>query len=208
MKVSLVGQFATTDDIKGGSLRYHGVVVGSIVVLSPHLEVLKPESQCFSFSSDRVEPCLVAILEIHFNSLLLSPLTELLHRGCHEFPLLISEPDSLLFIPDFFGRNRLFEEAIICLGERLAVVRGVSSQLQRRLIGMAFGSSLGDRFLMGEETFKGTDIVVGVGMGVLELVNVANFGKIFAINILIVLQGPHSSEESLVRLINFHKLQI
>lgn len=45
-------------------------------------------------------------------------------------------------------------------------------------------------------------------MGVLKLVNVANEGEVLPVVVLFSLEWPEASEYSLVRFINFHKLQI
>lgn len=101
MEVSFVGKFASTDDVKRTTLRYYCMVVCSVIVSAPHLEVLEPKSMNSLFSCDWIKSCQIPILEVDFNSLVFPPLTiKLLHRCRYKLALVISKPNSFFFLFD------------------------------------------------------------------------------------------------------------
>ena len=77
------------------------------------------------------------------------------------------------------------------------------------MIGIAFGSNWSLIILLrSEEALKAGSIGAGMMMSVLKLVYVANIGKVFAIAWNILFQFSDSLENSFIRFINLHKLQL
>lgn len=63
-------------------------------------------------------------------------------------------------------------------------------------------------FRCAEKALKRGGIAVGMIVGILELMEVADKREVFAIVMLFGLEGSNALEDASVRLINFHKLQI
>lgn len=63
-------------------------------------------------------------------------------------------------------------------------------------------------FLWGEEPLEASSIGVRMLMSVLKLVNIANIREVLAIARNILLKPSHSFENSFIRFINLHKLQL
>lgn len=59
-----------------------------------------------------------------------------------------------------------------------------------------------------EEPFKGREIVVAMLMRVLKLMNVPSLREVLLIDVFISLQPAHALEDSAIRFVNFHRLNL
>jgi len=94
---------------------------------------------------------------------------------------------------------------IVGLGERGHLGR-VVAELKGGVVGVAFGTGGLDWLLGSEEALKGGGVGVGVEVGVLKLVDVADAGEVLSAAGVIFLKSPHPLEDSPVWFIYFHKL--
>ena len=185
-------------------------VGGFVVVLPTHLEILKGKVQSMLFSCYRIEPIQSSILEGHLMSVRLLQLAKFVHHRRHEILIfsLCSQYYSFFFWSYGFGRNWFFERTVVCFRQWIEVRVVVCTQLKGRLIAVAFDFFRLDYSFIGCEKFlKSCSILVGVHVGILKLMNVADSREIFFIVGKVGLKGSHAFEHSSVRFINLHKLQ-
>ena len=141
--------------------------------------------------------------------LLVSP--EPVHHRRHEMLALgvSSQNHSFFFLVNGFRRDHFIEMAIVSPTQRIEVIVVIGTQLKRRLIGIALDSGWHGRvFVGGKEALKGAAVIIGVQMGVLKLMDIADSREILFIVRAVDLKRAHSLEDSSVRLINLHQLQI
>jgi hypothetical protein len=181
-------------------------IVGFVVVLPAHLEILKAEVECFTLACDRVEPSHSSVLEGHLVPARVFGLTKLLHGCCDELLIFVvsAQDDTFLFGSDRFGRDRFLKYSVVGFRQSIEVRVGICSQLKGRLIAIFFCPFGYCRFIGREKLLEGGGVVVGMFVGVLELVDVANAGEILPVVGRVGLERPHAPEDSPIRFINLH----
>lgn len=131
------------------------------------------------------------------------------HRSCGKMSWtfsFVTQRDSFLFLFDRFRRYKILDFLVIFLGEGLVVIGVILSQLKSAVICILLGSFWkGINMMFGaEKSFESGDIVVGVLMRKLELVDVSQPRKVLFICILILLKLSHSLKETFIWLVYFH----
>ena len=179
-----------------------------VLVVSAHLKVLEAEGQTLLLASDWIEPVHCPVLVADLGRLVFL-LSELLHGSCEEVLVfrLCSQHYSLLLWPDWPRRVNSVEMGVVSASQR-GHLRVVGAKDQSGLVGMLLGLVEVAGLLGCEEALEAGGVGVGVVVGVLELVNVANSGQILAIAGVVFLEKADSLKDSFIWFINFHKLQL
>ena len=122
---------------------------------------------------------------------------------------LLSQSYTLLFLS--YGCRRFYslKWLVVCLRERVVVILLIITQLQTGLI-CIFVDFLVDRggFVSTKKSLECADVVIGMVVSVLELVDVPDARKVLFIDVFLHLKRTHPLKNSLIRFIDFHNLNL
>ena len=183
-------------------------IVCLVRVVPSHLEIFKAKGETLLLTCYGIEAAGSPILEADFSGLPILQMSKPFHNSSHKLlvPSLISQDHSLFLLANGLGRSYFPKVGIVSLCEG-GELGSVSAKLKGRLVRIAVGTGRGCHWALGsEEPLETGGIGVGVLVGVLELVNVANTGEVLPVAGVVLFQFAHPFEHSSIRFIYFHQL--